>query len=278
MERTSGRPEIAVALVDGPIVIGHPDLAGASIREIPGRLSGTCELAGSAACRHGTFVAGTLVAGRGSPAPAICPGCTLLVRPIFAETGAANGVMPSAAPEELAAAIVDAVGSGARVINLSAALVRPSPRGEQALTGALDHAARRGVIAVAAAGNDGTLGSSAITRHPWVVPVVACDLAGRPLGLSTLGRSIGRRGLRAPGEDITSLGTGGAPLTLGGTSAAAPFVSGAIALLWSEFPAATPAELRFAVTRADAGPRRTVVPPLLDASAAHRVLATTHRG
>jgi subtilisin family serine protease len=278
MERTSGRAEIGVALVDGPIVMGHPDLAGGAIREIPGRLRGTCDLAGSGACRHGTFVAGVLVARRGSPAPAICPGCTLLVRPIFAEAASGNGPMPSAAPEELAAAIIDAVEAGARLINVSAALARPSRTGEQALAGALDHAARRGVIAVAAAGNDGTLGSSVITRHPWVVPVVACDRRGRPSGRSNLGSSIGRHGLSAPGEGITSLGTGAAPLTLGGTSAAAPFVTGAIALLWSEFPAATTAEVRFAVIRAAATRRRTVVPPLLDAGAAHRVLATTHRG
>jgi subtilisin family serine protease len=278
MERTSGRPEIAVALVDGPIVMGHPDLAGASIREVPGRLRGTCDLAGSAACRHGTFVAGVLIGRRGSPAPAICHGCTLLVRPIFAETASGDASMPSAAPEELAAAIVDAVEAGARVINLSVAVVRPSRTGEQALTCALDHAARRGVITVAAAGNDGSLGSSAITRHPWVVPVAACDRLGRPLGLSTLGGSIGRRGLSAPGERITSLGTGDAPHTLGGTSAAAPFVTGAIALLWSEFPAASAADVRFAATGAAATRRRTVIPPLLDAWAAHRVLATTQRG
>ena len=277
MERMSGRPEIAVALVDGPIVIDHPDLKGASIREIPGGLRGTCERAGSIACRHGTFVAGVLVARRGSPAPAICPGCMLLVRPIFAETGAGNGSMPSAAPEELAAAIADAVEAGARVINLSVSLMRSSPVGEQALTAALDYAARRGAITIAAAGNDGALGGSAITRHPWVIPVVACDLGGRPLGLSTLGRSIGRRGLSAPGKEIRSLGTGGALLTLGGTSAAAPFVTGAIALLLSAFPSATPSEVRFAVTQAVAR-RRTVVPPLLDARAAHRNLATTHRG
>ena len=48
---------------------------------------------------------------------------------------------------------------------------------------------------VAAAGNQGTLGSSAITRHPWVIPVVACDLRGRPMNESNLGSSIGRRGL-----------------------------------------------------------------------------------
>ena len=47
---------------------------------------------------HGTYVAGILAARRGSGAPAICPGCTLLVRPIFLETASDNAEMPSATP------------------------------------------------------------------------------------------------------------------------------------------------------------------------------------
>jgi hypothetical protein len=137
---------------------------------------------------------------------------------------------------------------------------------------ALDQAARRGIIVVAAAGNQGTLGSTAITRHPWVIPVVAYDLQGRPMGQSNLGRSIGRRGLGAPGDGITSLGAGGKPLTLGGTSAAAPIVTGAIALLWSEFPAASAAAVKFAVAQASARRRNTVVPPLLDTWAAYQLM------
>ena len=123
---------------------------------------------------------------------------------------------------------------------------------------------------VAAAGNQGTLGSSAITRHPWVIPVVACDLRGRPMNDSNLGGSIGRRGLRAPGDGITSLGAEGQPLTLGGTSVAAPFVTGATALLWSEFPSATAAQIKLAVTQASTPRRASVVPPLLDAAAAYQ--------
>jgi len=42
---------------------------------------------------------------------------------------------------------------------------------------------------------------------------------------------------------VTSLGSEGRPLTLGGTSVATPFVTGAIALLWSEFPAASAAQI-----------------------------------
>lgn len=225
---------------------------------------------------HGTFVAGILCGRRNSPAPAICPNCTLLVRPIFAEATSRNGPIPSATSVELAAAIIECVDAGAHVINLSAALPPPSSTSEREIDNALDYAARRGVLVVAAAGNHGTLGSSAITRHPWVIPVVACDLRGRPMNQSNLGSSAGRRGLSAPGEQITSLGAEGKPRTFAGTSAAAPFVTGAIALLWSEFPAAPAPAIRFAVTQAYELRRPTVVPPLLNAWAAYHAMSVAH--
>jgi subtilisin family serine protease len=223
-------------------------------------------------------VAGILFARRGSVAPAICPGCTLLLRPIFAEAAEGNGNMPSATSDELAEAIIESVDAGARVINLSSALVRPSAKGESKLEEALNHAAHRGVITVAAAGNQGTVGSSVITRHPWVISVAACTLQGRPLQESNLGSSIGRRGLSAPGEKVTSLGANNQQLTFGGTSAAAPFVTGAIALLWSEFPGATAAQIKLAVTQAGVPRRASVSPPLLDAWAAYQVMTSAHSG
>jgi hypothetical protein len=69
MERTSGRPEIVIGLVDGPVVIDHPDLTGENVREIPGRIGGTCARASSIACMHGTFITGILSAKRSSTAP-----------------------------------------------------------------------------------------------------------------------------------------------------------------------------------------------------------------
>jgi subtilisin family serine protease len=273
MERTSGSPRLTIGLIDGPVATQHPDLAGERFREVSGNNGGAaCTQATSTACLHGTFVAGILAAKRGTMAPAICPNCTVLVRPIFAETAAANGEMPSAMPEELAQAILDCLDAGARVLNVSAALAQSSIKNERALEEALNRAARRGAIVIVAAGNQGTLGSTAITCHPWVIPVVAYDLQGRPMAHSNLGSSIGRRGLGAPGDRITSLGAHGEPLTLGGTSAAAPFVTGAIALLWSEFPAATATEMKLAATRASMPRRTTVVPPLLDAWAAYQAM------
>lgn len=275
MEVTSGRPEVTVGLIDGPVAVSHPDLASETIREVSGAMRGVCSTANSIACIHGTFVAGILNAKRGSPAPAICPNCTLLVRPIFAETKSTDGRMPSATPEELAAAIVETIDAGARVINLSAALVQPSAKGERELQAALDYSAARNVILVAAAGNQGSVGSSLITRHSWVTPVAACDLQGKPLDYSNLGNSIGRRGLCASGENITSLSADGRSHTFSGTSAAAPFVTGAVALLLSEFPNVNAAQVKLAVSRTQVR-RKMITPPLLDAWGAYQLLAANH--
>lgn len=276
MQRTSGNPEVKIGLIDGPVMTQHPDLSSGQFLDISGKSGDSCTQVTSAACLHGTFIAGILSAKRDSAAPAICPGCTLLIRPIFTETTAGLDQMPSATPTELAAAILECLDAGARVINLSLALMQPSRKGEQTLTEAIDQAIRHGALIVAAAGNQGTLGSSIITRHPWVIPVAACDLHGRPMHESNLGNSIGTRGLSAPGDAITSLSTAGPPVTLRGTSVAVPFVTGAVALLWSEFPLATAAHIKLAMIQATATRRASVVPPLLDAAAAYHSLSRTN--
>ncbi len=93
---------------------------------------------------------------------------------------------------------------------------------------------------------------------------------------SNLGNSIGRRGLGAPGDKVTSLGTGDEALALGGTSVAVPFVTGTVALLQSRFPKATATEVKFALTQAYPAQRTSVVPPLLDAWAAYQIMVTVH--
>jgi subtilisin family serine protease len=272
MELTSGSAEIMIGLIDGPVALDHADLTTESIRALPGGRTGSCTRADSVACQHGTFIAGILIAKRSSVAPALCPGCKLLLRPLFAETTTGTEQMPSAMPEDLASALLECMNAGARVLNLSVGLSRVSSKSERTLEEALDQAARRGVLVVAAAGNQGTLGSSALTRHPWVIPVVASNRDSRPTPESNLCASIGRRGLCAPGDAITSLGTMGQPLTTGGTSAAVPFVTGTIALLWSEFPKASAIDIKFALTQASVSRRATVIPPLLNAWSAYQML------
>jgi subtilisin family serine protease len=274
MERTGGTPEVGVGLIDGPVAVNHPDLAGSHLREIPSPTSGSCASASSAACIHGTFVAGILGASRGSSAPAICPDCTLLIRPIFLESRPGEIRMPSATPAELARAIVETVDAGARVVNLSAALVQSSGKDERELHAALDYSAARQVIVVAAAGNQAAVGGTTITRHSSVIPVAACSLQGRPLDYTNLGNSIGRRGLTAPGKNLISSGADGRPMKLSGSSVAAPLVTGAIALLWSEFPLAGMADIKMAVLHNARTRRSGIVPPVLNVWAAYENLAS----
>ncbi len=277
MDQSEGGPDIAIGLIDGPVATGHPDLTATSVRHLRSPQTERQASVNSVACGHGTYVAGILSARRSSAAPAICPGCTLLVRPIFLEASAGAAEMPSATPDELADAIVECIEAGVRVLNLSVAVARPSPNREQRLEQALHYAAKRGVLVVAAAGNQGTVGGSAITRHAWVVAVAACDAWGRPMNMSNVGGSIGRRGLMAPGEAITSLDANGGTTTSSGTSAAVPFVTGTIALLWSVFPSASPAAVKTSVTRSGRR-QRSVVPPVLDAKAAYQFMASGYRG
>src|SRR5262249_29771186 len=109
MERTLGRPEIVVALVDGPVSTGATAIPVDRIREAPGAASASCAAPGSEACKHGTFVASILAADRDAGAPGICPSCAFMARPVFSEAPVGEHAMPSATPEALAAAITDCV-------------------------------------------------------------------------------------------------------------------------------------------------------------------------
>lgn len=271
MALTRGRADLVVGLVDGPVALDHPDLANGNVRTLPAA-PGACYDTGSAACRHGTFIAGVLAARREARAPAIAPGCTLLVRPVFSEAKPI-GELPSATPRELAGAIIDCIEAGARVLNLSVALIGGAFSTERELEEALQYAVRWRVLIIAATGNQGTVAGSAVTRHPSVIPVVAYARTGRPLAQSNLGRSIGLGGLGGPGEGVVSLASEGEPAASAGTSIAAPFVTGAAALLWSVFPAADAAELKRALLSPPMGQHRTVIPPLLDAWGAYEMLS-----
>lgn len=269
MAATEGASAVLIGLIDGPVLTGHPGLQPEGMRALSG--SPQCRHANSAACQHGTFVAGILHARRGGEAPGLCPGCELLVRPVFAERD--GGGFASCEPEELAAAIIDCVRGGARLLNLSLGVAHSAPAGQRALADALDFAARAGVIVVAASGNQSSVGGSALSSHPAVLPVAACNAAGRVASLSNLGPSIGRRGLAAPGEDVQSLAAGGGTYRFSGTSAAAPFVTGTAALLWSIAPTAPAVRIRQALTQSGGRGRTSIVPPVLDAQAAWDFLA-----
>jgi subtilisin family serine protease len=270
MAATEGSPAVAVGMIDGPVDLSHPDLQGTPAEGV-GTGQAACREAASEACHHGTFVAGILSARRGGPAPAICPGCTLLVRSIFCEAPLVSAC-PAVTPAELARAVAESVDAGARILNLSVGLSTTGLGSSPELRDAFDYAVQRGALIVAAAGNHGTVGPVPLLQHPAVLPVAACDLNGRLAGGSNVGVAVGRQGLLAPGSGVLSTAAGGGYTSMSGTSVAAPFVSGAAALLWSLHPGADAAQVRAALLRP--GVRRTtVVPPLMNASESRAALA-----
>lgn len=264
MSATAGSAAVQIGLIDGPVDASHTGFDSRRLSALGGPIG--CKRPDSVACQHGTFVAGILHARRGGRAPALCPESPLLVRAIFTE--AERGGLPTCHPQELAAAITECVDAGVRLLNLSVGVLYAAPAGESALRSALDHAARHGALVVAASGNQGAIGGSALARHAAVIPVIAAGTNGRVAEMSNLGTSIGQRGLAAPGEGIESLSSSGGTRRSDGTSAAAPFVTGAAALLWSIFPRASAALIRHAMTQASMRRRTSIVPPLLDAQRA----------
>ena len=139
---------------------------------------------------------------------------------------------------------------------------------------AYDYARRHEAIILAASGNQGNIGGISLLNNQWVIPVAACNENGLLDPISNFGRSIGIRGLMAPGISITSTSSGGGYIQMSGTSFAVPFVTGALALLWSVFPKAKTVEVIRAIRPvvSSQGHRKSIIPPLVDIEAAYHAL------
>lgn len=271
MDITEGDAEVVVAIIDGP-VLPHANLPD----QFKAKLS-TIQCPRSAAADHGTFIAGILAARRDGILGGICPACTFLVRPLM-QRSSSSADHPRRDIEELATLVIESVEAGASVINLSLATSDVYVGKRHALEQALNLAAARDCVIVAAAGNTATVTGSTITRHPAVLPVVGYDAFGAPLRENTIGRSIGSRGLGAPGAGVIGL-AGRSDYAVGrGSSVAAPFVTGAFALLKALFPAAPGALIKIAMLAASHHRRTSIIPPLMNAGGALLRLSRAPRG
>ena len=284
MDISTGIPEVIIGLIDGPIDFRHSAFQDSNITTVKDSQYAACRSADGIACMHGTFIAGMLCARRGLVAPAICPDCKLLLYPIFSERekealGNKNStvpLLPSTTPKELSNAIIETVDAGAKIINISAGLSTSSLLAYKELEDAYNYAMRKGVIVVAAAGNQGNIGYRSLLNYRWVIPVAACDEQGRLTPMSNFGPSIGSRGLMAPGVNITSTSPNGGYSKMVGTSFAAPFVTGAIALLWSTFPKAIVEHIMHSILMLNRIRGRAIVPPLLDGESSLQLLRNHH--
>ncbi len=137
---------------------------------------------------------------------------------------------------DAAEAIDYAVDHGARVINASWGLTGSDPT----IAAAIQYADSHGVIIVAAAGNNGTSDTqttyspaSYSAQFPNVISVAATDSTGALASWSNFG--VGTVQLAAPGVNIISTLFGSYGF-MSGTSMAAPFVTGTIALVETAHP------------------------------------------
>jgi cyanobactin maturation PatA/PatG family protease len=233
---TTGDPRVVVAVLDGPVDRGHRSLAGARFKVIASTVPAAPDR-GGAATRHGTAVA-SLIFGRpapDSPVSGIAPGCRGLIVPIFGDdgTGPDEPFRPACSQLELARAILLAVERGASIVNISAGQYGPAATAEPILADAVNRAIRRGVLVVAAAGNDGCECAHVPAALPGVLAVGALDPLGRPMESSNWGGAYRSAGLLAPGAGLIVALAGGDRVVVAGTSFATAIVSGAAALLRS---------------------------------------------
>ena len=264
-----GSPSIVVATVDTGVDAGHPDLQGVLVNA-PRFLTGpdpSCPV--DATNRddngHGTHVAGIIGAEGGNGLGVAGVAFGVRVMPIKALDCMGSGFL-----SDIARAITYAADNGARVVNVSLGASDAS----DALHSAVTYALARNVVVVAAAGNCGS--ESGTTRCPTlnapdypaayagVIAVGATDPNDQPATFSTAADYVG---VSAPGTSIVStfptyrvqLNLEGLPqndyASLRGTSQAAPFVAGVVALLLSREPLLTPEKVaqRLRTTADDVG-------------------------
>jgi len=199
----------ALGLIDGGVG-RHPAFDGVAIDQRG--FAGNPHPSG-----HGTAVA-SLMVGRTAAFHGVMPGAALLVADVYGGSPANGSAM----------AIARAMGwlatRGARVINVS--LVGPPNPLLEAAVRALQ---ARGVLVVAAVGNDGPAAPPQYpASYPGVIAVTAVDAKGRPL--LEAGKPL-HLDFAAPGADIAGAVPGGGWERLRGTSFAAPFVAASLARL-----------------------------------------------
>lgn len=242
--RFRGSSKVVVAVVDTGVDLDHPDLRPVLV---PG-YSTFAEAGPRDYEGHGTHVAG-IVAGQGLGDPGVrgvAPGVRVMPVKVMGPKGREGRV------ENVVDGLIWAVDHGAKVVNMSlgdegtSALLRDAVRYAQA----------RDVLVVAASGNFEE-GRHATTNtmnypaaYPGVMAVGATDDQDALADFSFWGQWLS---VTAPGVDIHSSVPGdgglddaehGAYMAEQGTSMAAPFVAGLAALVRSQHPELTAAQVK----------------------------------
>lgn len=246
---SEGDPSVRIAVIDSGIDVAHPDLAAAVLAPYdaysddddpspdPGAF---CGGASAAICDlHGTAVSGIVLArgDNGVGIVGLCPRCTLVPIKLL---GDGAGAMSADI-----AAFEHAIAQDVSVINNSWGYTRPTaapgPLASVIARAATEPRGGKGALVVFAAGNDDReLRDDELTGLPGVLCVSAADRYGNPTNYTNRGASVD---LAAPSATVSIAPEGGSTETFGGTSAAAPVVSGVAGWALSVQPGLSAAEL-----------------------------------
>lgn len=236
---SKGNPAVKIAILDTGFETEHPELSHAML---PGKdfvdiLNGAGKFIGDFLgldeepedeVGHGTHVAG-IIAGKGKQMPiGVVPDCKIIPVKVLGALKRGNSTVGAGLVDNINNGIKWAVDQGADIINMSLGIKHAGgglPHEE-----VIQYAHQKGVIVVAASGNDGRRDKYYPGALPGVIAVGASDDNGQIAPFSTYG---GHVSLIAPGMNIYSSFLKGQYAVSSGTSQAAPFVAGGIGLLKS---------------------------------------------